>query len=649
VSRPLAMLRPLALAALAALVALAAAPGAAHATVDPNPACACNQTPAACDAGCACDLECEIDWSLDECAEPDAGCLPDAGTPDAAALEAAEAALPAVADEIEWQAEPALVRCPEGASSDGGRCVPDASLTAPGDTGGGCGATGAPPLLLGVLAVAGLVILARRRRGRADALLAAVVAVIAACSVDAGASWDQAVEEGALGDPDGFVDVLAADVGDGGDAVRFLLPHQALAAGAAQPAAQLSLARQRTEVPILRVAGACGDRLVNDAREGAELLGWARAEAGDGTAELVELAAPDGCGRVYETDPEAIERRIEEGYAVIGSLGYVWPPGLAEPPAPEDTAITADELDAAALARPAPCRITRRSPVILLYASPGKLESLRFLKDCPGEVIVGEKVESGPRGVMSTAAAHAAGGRTAFVVDRNGRKLRALLARPNGVERTAAYLRKKLRSGYDYIVFDEITAHPEFRDDSGSNRRLRKLMLRLPERSVIPYLSIDLTQWADGLDAMRSRRLLLRTLHKHSRALALEVYLHTGEVMAGAAPAAFRRAADRLAIATRGLPTTRGINRRAFITLGTSVHGGSAHLPEFSYLDRPAGDLRSLTRQVNAIRHGSRRLRAQRGIGYYFIGRDDMMPRADAPYEYDDLIRRLRAQALRFR
>ncbi len=638
------MLRSFLLAA-GVLVVLA---GDVRATVsiDGEP-CACDATAAACDAGCACDLECEVDWSADECAEPGAGCLPDAGDPTSDQLEAEEAAIPVVPDELEWQAAPELVACPEGSTRDGGRCLPAGALARGDDAGGGCGTTGAPPLI-GALAAAGLA-LVRRRRGRArDVLLASAVAVLAACSVDGDATWDRAVEEGELGDPDGFVDVFAADVGDDGDAVRFLLQHQAPGPGAAEPVAQFSLSRHRADIPVLRVADACGDRLVSDARAGAELLGWARAERGDGTGELVELAAPGGCGRVYETDPEAVERLVAEGYAVIGSLGHVWPPGLSEPAPPEEPADELD-LDPEALARPAPCRITRRSPVILMYATPGRLEALRFLRGCPGEVIVGEKVESGPRGVMSTPAARAAGGRTAFVVDRNGRKLRALLARPNGVERTAAYLRKKLRNGYDYIVLDEITAHPEFRDDAGSNRRLRKLMLRLPERSVIPYLSIDLTQWADGLAAMRSRRLLLRTLNKHSRALALEVYLHTGEVMAGAAPAAFRRAADRLSIATRGLPFTRGINRRAFITLGTSVHGGTARLPEFSYLDRPAHDLRSITRQVNAIRHGSRRLRAQRGIGYYFIGRDDMTPRAGAPYSYDDLIRKLRGQALRFR
>jgi len=50
------------------------------------------------------------------------------------------------------------------------------------------------------------------------------------------------------------------------------------------------------------------------------------------------------------------------------------------------------------------------------------------------------------------------------VLDRNGDKLRALLNRNNGIERTAAYLRHKLAIGYDYIVIDEITSAPDWAD-----------------------------------------------------------------------------------------------------------------------------------------------------------------------------------------
>jgi hypothetical protein len=222
--------------------------------------------------------------------------------------------------------------------------------------------------------------------------------------------------------------------------------------------------------------------------------------------------------------------------------------------------------------------------------------------------------------------------------------LRALLNRSNGIERTAAYLRHKLDLGYDYIVIDEITAAADWRDGAALNRKLRKLMLRVPARTMIPYVSIDLTQYPNGFSDMKARRLLLRNFKKNARTIALEVYLHTGQVTAGSAPAAFRRAADRLALAVKGLAGAAGINRRATTTIGTSMHSQFA---QYRYLDQPSHDLASITRQVNALRHGSKRLRSQHGMGFYFVNKSDMAP--PNAYSYDRLIRRLRLQALRFK
>lgn len=122
--------------------------------------------------------------------------------------------------------------------------------------------------------------------------------------------------------------------------------------------------------------------------------------------------------------------------------------------------------------------------------------------------------------------------------------------------------------------------------------------------------------------------------------IALEVYQHTAAVMAGQAPAVERRAADRLALAS----AVKDINRRAITVIGTSMH---STYPQYRYLDQPSHDLLSIKRQVNAIRHGSRRLRSQRGIGYYFVNKSDMAP--PAAYTYDRLIKVMRLQGLRFR
>ena len=106
--------------------------------------------------------------------------------------------------------------------------------------------------------------------------------------------------------------------------------------GLASRRIEFSLMRQRGGVPVFRVPGTCGNQLVTAARPDAELLGWARGDAGEGTAELVELAAPDGCAFAYETDPETIDTLVGEGYQRLGTVANVWPPGIGEtaPPNP---------------------------------------------------------------------------------------------------------------------------------------------------------------------------------------------------------------------------------------------------------------------------------------------------------------------------
>ncbi len=557
----------------------------------------------------------DIDLSVDECAQPDAGCI--AETPeDEATVAAAEEAAPGVPEDVIWNAAAGDVACADGATNVDGACIADPDAMTAGVT-GGC-ATGRVPGLALAIAALGVVVIARRRRAN----IARVLALgLVACSLDA-EGWDAAVEAGPTGDPSLHVDVYAAAIASG---EQFLLAHQALARDAQQPVAQLGLSRERTDRAVFRVATAAGDRLATDG--GDELLGWARSEPGDGTAEFVELQAPDGTVS-YETHAASIEALVAEGHTITAHLGYVWPPGMGDAPVVDLAAPDApDGSPPDELAAPAPCQVTKRSPLVLLYASPGAVETLRFMRGCPGEVVVGEKRESGPRGSMRTVAAHAAGGRTAFVVDRHGWKLRDLLLRTNGVERTAAYLRKKLQAGYDYIVIDEITAAPEWRDGATANRRLRKVLLRLPPRTVIPYISIDLTQYPGGFEDMRARRFLLRAFKRRARTIALEIYLHTAQVQAGAAPSAYRRAADRLALAVRGMKDGGGINLRAISVIGTSMH---STFPQYRYLDKPSGDLASITRQINAIRHGSKRLRQQRGVGYYFVNKSDMAPLARA-------------------
>src|SRR5262249_11532096 len=115
-------------------------------------------------------------------------------------------------------------------------------------------------------------------------------------------------------------------------------------------------------------------------------------------------------------------------------------------------------------------------------------------------------------------------------------------------------------------------------------------------------------------------------------------------VMAGGAPSAFRIAADRLALSVSGMKHGGGINQRAITTIGTSMHSS---FPQYRYLDQAGHDLESIKKQVNALRHGSARLRQQHGVGYYFVGKSDMAP--PSAYTYDALIGRMHTQALRFK
>ncbi len=574
---------------------------ATRAEAQPDTECACNVTSAACDVGCACDEECAVDWSQDECAQPGADCLPEAPDVDDATLATSEDAA-ATPDPVAWDVT-AAVACPGGSHLDGDHCVLD-EIT------GGCATS--TPGAFGALFAVGLVA-ARRRRW----LLAVA---IASCSANV-AGWDDLVD---TGDPSA-IDVYAADLGDG-DGAQFLLAHQPLEAGALQPTAQFSLAPSG-DTPIFRVSAATGDRLVTTDEPGAELLGWATPDG----ADLVELQR-DG-GYIYETDPDAIAARVADGYRITSTVARVSPPGLADPEPPQVSAAIIE-----------PCHVTNRSAFELLYASPGADESERFLLGCPGEVAIGEKGETGPHSRMANAADQAAGGRTAFVLDRNGDKLRQLLLRANGLERTIAYLKHKLAIGYDYIAIDEITSAADWADGTTLNRRLRQLVLRMPIHTIVPYLSIDLMQYPPGASELRARRLLLRAFKLRARALALEIYMHTGQVEDREAPAVFRAAADRLALAVSGLAHAGGINLHAISVIGTSMH---STYPQYRYLDEPAHDLDAITREVNAIRHGSARLRQQHGLGYYFVGKSDMAP--PGAYSYDALIQRMRLEALRFR
>jgi uncharacterized protein (TIGR03382 family) len=291
--------------------------------------------------------------------------------------------------------------------------------------------------------------------------------------------------------------------------------------------------------------------------------------------------------------------------------------------------------DAGADAGPPACHLAPDAPLVLLYASVGGDDNLRFLHDdCSAEVVVGEKRVAGPRSAMKRPEARARGGRSAFVSDLNGQRIRDALRRDDGVARTAAELRQILDAGYDYIVIDEITAASDWDDDSLVSRRFRSLLEQLPPRTVIAYISLDLTMAADGADLMNARRQLLYALMQRGRALALEVYLHTGAVRSGQAPDALRRAATRLRNAVLDLPGGGHIDEHAISVLGVSIHQPSP----YDYLDDPAHDLAAVRTEARTVRTFGALLPAQRGLGYYFVDHSDLVPAAGAPYDFDDLI-----------
>ncbi len=300
----------------------------------------------------------------------------------------------------------------------------------------------------------------------------------------------------------------------------------------------------------------------------------------------------------------------------------------------------------AASALPTPCSLPANPPLILLYASLGGDTNYEMLKGCPGEVVVGEKGGGPPGSPMRTVAAHKAGGRTAYVMANFGLEIRNMLKQPGGTQKTADFINKKLDQGFDYVVIDEITAHDDWKDGSTVNRRFREMLLKVPSRKVIAYVSLDLTMRAGGGEKLRARKYLMRALKRRARVIALEVYLHTREAMNGAAPRAFRIASDRLAKSVKGLSGASGINRRAITVLGVSMH---STYPQYRYLDQPRNDLRSVRKQARAIQYGTKRLRSQKGIGFYFVNRSDLQPFSYAPYDYDDLVKRMASDARRWR
>lgn len=497
-----------------------------------------------------------------------------------------------------------------------------------------------------------------RSRGCSDASAAAILV------------WDAALADGPPADAAGrYLDVYTAERADGHGSALTLAgqPSDGVA-----PAAAFSLSLRRDPgLRALRRAAAdgCGDRLraADDAADG-ELLGYAAATPAPGTAALTELVAPDGCGAVYETDPDAAAIYVADGWMPGAVIGYVWPPGWGAPDATDaDVAVAGTNASSAgtdgnassagtggtaAATGAAPdtaslptCSLGKNPALFLFYTGIDRTDDTRLLAGCPGEVVLGEKHMTRPLGDFASAAAHAAGGRTALVFGGNGSVFRDLLLRDNGVERTAAFIRARLAAGYDYVVVDEITTDPSWRDGSTVNRRFRQLLLRIPPRTLIAYVSLDLTEYPGGGLAMRDRRLLLRALKLRGRALALEDYLHTGAVMNGAAPATFRTAANRLVAAVHGMKGAAGVSRRAITTLGLSMHTA---YPQYNYLDWRAHDLAAITREVTAIRHGSSRLRAEHGLGLYFVGRSDITPDGST-YTLADLVTRIHRNMLRFK
>ncbi len=366
-------------------------------------------------------------------------------------------------------------------------------------------------------------------------------------------------------------------------------------------------------------------------------------EAADG-APSADARTVDGGAAASDADRGDDAARAADAGAMVPADGATTSDAApAADAAPEPDAAPASdaapEPDAAPAAdggpAPPPCELGPDAPLVLLYASVGGDDNLRFLHDdCAAEVVVGEKRAAGPRSVMKRPAARAMGGRTGFVSDLFGRRIAEALRREDGVQRTAAEFRAILDAGYDYIIIDEITAAADWADGALVNQRFRRLLEVLPPRKVIAYVSLDLTMAADGGARMNDRRQLLYALLQRGRAIALEVYLHTGQVRAGQAPDALRRAAVRLRNAVLDLPGGGHVNRRAITVLGLSMHEPSP----YDYLDDPRHDLAAVRTQARTLRTFGALLPEQRGIGYYFVSHSDIVPAAGAPYDFDDLI-----------
>lgn len=550
------------------------------------------------------------------------------------ALESAELAA-APQDEPHEPGDPAAVICADGAQNSGGRCVETSAALKPGAFGGlgtdldrkarGALQDAAPFLFF--FCACGALAAARRRR---HALVA--LACAAACGADTPGGFDDS--DAPLSAANAYLNVSVADRLDG-DGAALLLDHQeADARRFGEPAAQLSLSRHLFPgaIALRKIADGCGDRLT--AGGGDELLGYASPVAAEGTAPLVQLESPGGCA-VLATDGEAIAALEAEGYRRGAVLGHVWPPGYGDAAQPAPAEPTA--------AAPAPCHFKRAPSLFLFYAGVGGPRNLSLLSGCPGEVVLGEKDGNGPSGAFKTAAAHAAGGRTAYVYSDFGHELLDILS-SKGAHAAAQSINAKLASGYDYVVIDEISQNPRWQDTALEGKRFRQMLLEVPARKVIAYISIDLTKYPDGLAGLRARRLLLRALRLRGKALALEVYLKTSEVFRGAAAPAFRTAAERVAAAVHGLRGAAGISGREITVIGLTAH---SKYPQYQYLDVPREDLASIHRQVTAVRQASLRTRAQHGLGFYFAGTYEIEP--TSTYTLDDLVARLHGEMLRER
>lgn len=342
-----------------------------------------------------------------------------------------------------------------------------------------------------------------------------------------------------------------------------------------------------------------------------------------------------GCGAPLTVEPTDGGPCCDDGGALPGPDAS---PGT-------DAALLEIETDPAPVEPEAleACELGRDAPLILLYSSVGREDNLRFLPDdCAAELVMGEKRDAGPGSLMRRPEVRARGGRSGYVMDVFGTRIRDALRRENGVARTVADLRAILATGYDYIIIDEITADPEWADSSIISQRFRSLLAQMPGK-IIAYVSLDLTMAAGGGDLMNARREVLGALLENGRAIALEVYLHTGEATGTQAPDTLRRAAIRLREAVLGLPGGGHVNQRAITVLGTSIHAPYA---QYRYLDRPAQDLSAIRAQARAIRSYGALLTEQRGLGYYFVGHSDLEPVAGAPYDFDRLIDVMSEEAL---